>query len=144
MDTVVDRQSVEVLRVRADMNGGGPKAAFDVLEAKLHSLRGRRFYGCIWVREDQDDYFACVERLPTEDPEQLGLEVATIPGGKYVRRKVFDWLKVVEAGRMKEIGQEFAHGYTLDPRRPTLEYYRSMDELHILLPLAEGSAATTK
>jgi len=141
MDTIVDRPRIEVLRVRADMKGKGPKAAFDVLESKLPSLKGRRFFGTVRILDDDEEYYACVERLPTEDPEALGLEVGTIPGGRYVRRRVWDWESVVAAGKMKEISEEFARGYVLDPERPSVEFYRSMKELHILLPLAAATAS---
>jgi len=141
MDTIVDCPRIEVLRVRADMRGKGPKAAFDVLESKLPSLKGRRFFGTVRILDDDEEYYACVERLPTEDPEALGLEVGTIPGGRYVRRRVWDWESVVAAGKMKEISEEFARGYVLDPERPSVEFYRSMKELHILLPLAATTAS---
>ena len=141
MDTIVEREDVEVLRVRADMKGEGPKAAFDALESKLPSLKGRKFYGTIRILEDGEEYFACVERFPTDDPAKMGLEVATIPGGRYVRRRVSDWPSIVEAGKMKEVSEEFAHGYDLDPDRPSIEYYRSMTELHILLPVAQPEAS---
>jgi hypothetical protein len=140
MDTIVDRRQIEVLRVRADMKGKGPKAAFDALESKLPSLRGRRFFGTFRMLDDGEEYYACVERLPTEDAAALGLEVGTIPGGRYVRRRVWDWESVVAAGKMKEISEEFARGYVLDPDRPSIEYYRSMKELHILLPVATTTA----
>jgi len=144
MDTIVDRPAVEVLRVRADMKGSGPKAAFEALESKLSSLKGRKFFGTIRMLDDGEEYYACVEKLTTEDPEALGLEVATIPGGKYVRRRVWDWESVVAAGKMKEISQEFARGYELDPDRPSIEFYRSVKELHILLPLATPTAPPTR
>jgi hypothetical protein len=139
MDTIVDRPPIEVLRVRADMRGKGPKAAFDSLESKLPTLKGRRFFGTYRMLDEGEEYYACVERLPGEDPTTLGLEVGTIPGGKYVRRRVWDWESVVAAGRMKEISEEFARGYSLDTERPSIEFYRSMKELHILLPLAAAS-----
>jgi hypothetical protein len=140
MDTIVDRPAVEVLRVRADMKGKGPKAAFDVLESKLPTLKGRRFFGTFRMLDDGEEYYACVDRVPTDDPAALGLEVGTIPGGRYIRRRVWDWESVVAAGKMKEISEEFARGYVLDPDRPSIEFYRSMKELHILLPLAATTA----
>ena len=126
------------------MKGAGPKAAFDALEAKLPSIKGRRFYGSIRLLKDGEEYFACVERHASEDPVRLGLELATIPGGRYVRRKVFNWMKVVEEGRMKQISEEFARGHSLDDSRPSLEFYRSMSELHILLPLADSQSSLRK
>ncbi len=141
MDTVVERPQIEVLRVRADMKGKGPKAAFDALESKLPTLKGRRFYGTFRTLVDDDEYYACVQRLPTEDAAGLGLEAGTIPGGRYIRRRVWDWESVVAAGKMREISEEFARGYALDPDRPSIEFYRSMKELHILLPLAPTNAS---
>jgi len=118
------------------MKGKGPKVAFDALESKLPSLKGRKFFGTFRMRDDGEEYYACVEKLPTDDPAAFGLEVATIPGGRYVRRRVWDWESLVAAGRMKETSEEFARGYALDPDRPSIEFYRSMKELQILLPLA--------
>jgi hypothetical protein len=136
MDTMVVREPVEVLRIRADMEGKGPKAAFDALESKLPALKGRKFLGTIRMNDDGLEYFACVERLPTEDPVTLGLESCVIPGGRYIRRRIWDWSSVVAAGKLQAISQDFAKDYELDPTRPSIEYYRSMKELHILLPLA--------
>ena len=141
MDTIVDRPQIEVLRVRADMKGKGPKAAFDALESKLPSLKGRKFFGTFRMLDDGEEYYACVERFPTDNPAALGLEAGTIPGGKYVRRRVWNWESVVAAGKMKEISEEFARGYALDPDRPSIEFYRSMKELHILLPVAPTTAS---
>jgi hypothetical protein len=143
MDTIVDRPQIEVLRVRADMEGKGPGAAFDTLESKLSTMKGRKFFGTIKMLDEGDEYYACVEKLPTDDPETLGLEVGTIPGGRYVRRRVWDWESVVAAGKMKEISQDFARGYVLDPGRPSIEFYRSKKELHILLPLATTTSSPT-
>lgn len=123
------------------MKGKGPKAAFDALESKLPSLKGRKFFGTFRMLDDGEEYYACVERFPTDNPAALGLEAGTIPGGKYVRRRVWNWESVVAAGKMKEISEEFARGYALDPDRPSIEFYRSMKELHILLPVAPTTAS---
>ncbi len=143
MDTVVDRPQVDVLRVRADMNGKGPKGAFAVLESKLPTLKGRRFFGTIRAREEGLEYYACVERLATEDAATLGLESATVPGGRYVRRRIWDWAAVVAAGKMEELSQDLARGHVLDPDRPSIEFYRSRKEMHFLLPLAGSDAGPT-
>jgi hypothetical protein len=143
MDTIVERPPIEVLRVRAAMKGKGPKAAFDALESKLSSLKGRKFFGTVRTSNEEEEYYACVERLPAEDPETLGLEAGWIPGGMYVRRRVWNWESVVAAGKMKQISEDFARGYVLDPDRPSIEFYRSMNELHILLPLATTTSSPT-
>jgi len=135
MDSYVERTEVEVLRVRADMKGEGPAGAMRQLESRLPSLKGRKFYGVFRLREDGEEYFACVERAPQDDPAAMGLEVGTIPGGTYVRRKVMEWERVIAEGRLGDHFRELAQTYPFDPSRPEIEYYRSMEELHLLLPV---------
>jgi hypothetical protein len=141
MDTLVERRPTDVLRVRADMHGSGPRAAFGSLESKLRTLRCRKFFGTIRLLDEGEEYYACVEKLPGEDAAALGLDSGTIPGGTYIRRRVWNWESAVAEGRMKEIAKEFAEGYELDPRRPSIEFYRSVTELHIMLPLARPDAS---
>jgi len=140
MDSYVEREAIVVLRVRADMQGKGPSEAFRRLEGKLPTLRGRKFYGAFRLLETGEEYYACVERLPGEDAHALGVEEATIPGGLYVRRKLTDWQALVDAGKLPEIGKEMVQAYPLDKSRPELEYYRSMHELHLLMPVLSREA----
>jgi hypothetical protein len=135
MDTYVERSETEVLRVRADMNGSGPAGAMSILESKLPSLKGRKFYGAFRLLKDGEEYYACVERIATDDPERMGLEAATLPGGLYARRKIYDWEKIILAGKLPGYAREFAQAHDVDRTRPELEYYRSKSELHLLLPV---------
>lgn len=141
MDTYVARAAVEVLRVRADLAGRGPADAFDRLESKLPSLRGRKFYGTFQFVEGTEVYFACVASAPADDPLAWGLETGTIPGGLYVRRKVPDWEKVVAAGKLPGIFQELVLAHGVDRTRPSIEFYRSREELHLLLPVERRGTA---
>ena len=134
-DSYVERSEMEVLRVRANMQGKGPAEAMQVLESKLPSIKGRRFYGTFRLLPGGEEYFACVERTPIDNPEALGLEAATVPGGLYVRRKILDWEKVIAEGKLSSIFEEMVSRYRIDPDRPEIEYYRSMRELHLLLPV---------
>jgi hypothetical protein len=143
MDTFVERSEIGILRVRADMNGSGPHGAMQLLESKLPSLRGRKFYGAFRILEDGEEYYACVERIDTDDPERMGLETATLPGGLYARRKLFEWQEIIEAGKLPEIDREFVQVHDVDRSRPELEYYRSMSELHLLLPVLSRSTPKT-
>jgi len=135
MDSYVERTDVEVLRVLADWKGGGPAEAMHRLESKLPSLKGRHFYGTFRLLPAGEEYFACVEKLATDDPRTMGLEVGVIPGGLYARRKVFDWEKVIAAGQLGTIFQNMVAEYPVDRSRPDIEYYRSMKELHLLVPV---------
>jgi hypothetical protein len=135
VDSFVERPEVEVLRVRADWSGAGPAGAMHELESKLASLKGRRFYGAFRLLPEGEEYFACVERLPGDDPERLGLDVGHLPGGWYARRKVLDWEEVIRAGKLGEIFDDMIRLHGSDGTRPSLEFYRSTRELHLLLPI---------
>lgn len=135
MDAYVERSEIRVLRVLADMKGGGPAEAMQKLESKLPSIKGRRFYGAFRLLPDGEEYFACVERIPTDDPVGMGLDGGSIPGGLYIRRKVFGWSKVIAEGKLPSVFKDMVGHYDVDRSRPELEYYRSMTELHILIPV---------
>jgi hypothetical protein len=135
VDSFVERTEIEVLRVRADWTGAGPAGAMHELESKLPSLKGRRFYGAFRMLPDGEEYFACVERIPSDDPGRMGLDVGRLPGGWYARRKVPGWQEVIRAGKLGEIFRDMVRLHGSDDTRPSLEYYRSMSELHLLLPI---------
>jgi len=140
MDAYVERRTVEVLRVLADMRGGGPAEAMHRLESKLPSLKGRKFYGTFRLLPQGEEYYASVERIATDDPVDMGLDVGVIPGGLYVRRRVDDWEAVIAAGKLGSIFEEMVGYYTVDRSRPEVEYYRSMKELHVLVPVLSREA----
>jgi hypothetical protein len=134
-DSYVERPDVQVLRVLADMKGGGPAEAMQKLEAKLASVRGRKFYGVYRSLPEGEEYFACVEKAAGDDPIAMELEEARVPGGLFVRRKIFDWSKVIAEGKLPAACKDMAQYYDLDTSRPEIEYYRSMTELHVLIPV---------
>jgi hypothetical protein len=122
---------IEVLYVESATGLAGAAEAFDRLEARLPSLKGRKFYGTF--QPPAGPYRACVATRPGDDVTALGLETWTIPGGKYSRRKLADW-----ADRLPEIGRTFqrmAEDREPDPSRPSVEFYRSQKELILLLPV---------
>jgi hypothetical protein len=134
MDTTyVELQEMPVLRVKADMKGKGPKAAFTLLESRLPTLRGRKFYGTFQLTPDGEEYHACVVRIDTDDPEKMQLERGVIPGGWYTRGKLMDWEK--NLSKLAGLFEEMAHSHDVDPKRPSLEFYRSQAEMHLFLPV---------
>lgn len=134
-DSYVERPAIRVLRILADLKGGGPAEAMRRLESRLPSLKGRKFYGAFRILPDGEEYFACVERAASDDPVAMQVDEAEIPGGLYIRRKVFDWEKVISAGKLPSVSTDMVLHYVVDKTRPELEYYRSMTELHILIPV---------
>jgi hypothetical protein len=117
----VELKEIPVLRVKADMKGKGPSAAFNLLESKLPILKGRKFYGTFQPKPDGEEYFACVARIDSDDPEKMQLETGVIPGGLYVRQKLMDWEK--NLSKLPGLFEEMARTHDTDPKRPSLEFY---------------------
>ena len=118
-----------VMYVEAVDGLNGVPEAFEELERRLDGLRGRRFYGTF----DGERYRACVIPKDAGEPAALGLETWTIPGGRYARRKMVDWESKVHL-----IGGEFnamVAEHSWDETRPSIEFYRSLRELVLYLPI---------
>jgi hypothetical protein len=129
----VELQEIPVLRVKADMKGKGPSAAFNLLESKLPTIKGRKFYGTFQPMPDGEEYYACVARIDSDDPEKMQLETGVIPGGWYARGKLMDWEK--NLSKLPGLFEEMARSHDMDPGRPSLEFYRSQVELQLFLPV---------
>jgi len=126
------RLPVEVLCTEAEGGVLGAEDAFRRLEARLPTLRGRRFFG---VLAPDGTYRACVGRRPEDDPG--GMSLWTIPGGPYARCTMRNW-----RDRTDEIGPTFdaiAARTRADPERPSVEWYRSERSLVLLLPVLEDA-----
>ncbi len=112
------------------------EAAFQAVEKKLGTMKGRKFYGLLYGKPDDGEYFACVEKLRDDDPKTLGLEVREIPAGMYARRKIRYWYEDIAS-----IGSGFGilfDRYPHDTSRPTVEYYRSERDVYIFFPIKEA------
>ena len=48
-------------------------------------LRGRKYYGAF---DNDGEYRVCVQLREDDDPQALGLEVGTLPGGRYARERL--------------------------------------------------------
>ena len=48
-------------------------------------LRGRKYYGAF---NNDGEYRICVQLREGDDPHALGLEVGSLPGGRYVRERL--------------------------------------------------------
>ena len=122
-------EDIEVMYIVGENGLEGSEKAFNKLESHLSTLRGRTFYGTY----KSGEYRACVAIMPEDDPKSLGFNTCIMPGGRYIRRKMKDWLE-----RIPEIEQTFialAKQYSSDPERPSIEFYRSQKELILFLPV---------
>jgi len=136
----VEFQELTVLKVRADMKGEGPSASFRVLESKLPSLKGRKFYGTFRMTLEGPEYFACVVRQDSDDPVKMGLDPGEIPGGWYARRKLADWRAHVT--EIQGIFLDMLRVEQVAPSRPSVEFYRSQTEVQLLLPVLARTGVT--
>jgi hypothetical protein len=130
----VDRKQVPVMFVTVDDFPAGIAAAWNRLEAAVGSLGGRRFYGAFDPAARV--YRACVEMHEDDDAAALGLEVDTLPGGRYLRERVQGEPPEVYE-RIGPAFDELSRAAKADMSRPSLEFYRRRDEIDVLLPIAD-------
>ncbi len=133
--TVTQEAAFEVARVEAEGGPQGAGLAFDQLESRMPTLRGQRMYGVFYPGQSER-YFACL-RLDDAASDDFGFERAIVPGGLYGRCLIRDW-----NSRLAELPQAFdalqaeltSAGFLHDRGRPSIEFYRRIDELIIMIP----------
>ena len=80
------------------------------------------------------EYRICVQLREGDDPQAVGLEVGSLPGGRYARERLTG-----EPPRIYElIGPTFerlSRRPDRDPSRPGIEFYRRRDVIDLLLPV---------
>jgi len=128
---LVEREEIPVQFVRVGDRIEEIRRAWDDLEAAVGSLRGRRFYGA--SDPVAGDYRACAELRPGDELVP-GIETGTLPGGRYLRARlrgdppaVYDLIAPTFAELLRGAGH--------DTSRPSLEFYRRLDEIDLLLPV---------
>lgn len=130
---------IEVAWVRSEDGPAGSAETFHILESRMSELRGRRMYGVFF--QNTGDYY-CAVRLDDVQTDDMGFERGTIPGGNYARRKYKDW-----GSRIGEIATWFSQlqkectnsGLTINKERPSIEFYRSLTEVIIMVPVQQKS-----
>jgi hypothetical protein len=129
----IDEVTLDELPVLVVAKDGEPSEAagpaFSELEAALPSLRGRRFYG--YYEPSVKRYFACVV---AQDDDGRDLERDTLPGGAYARTRLHGQPPELY-GRIGETFDRVAKAVAVDSSRPWLEYYRSENQVDVLVPV---------
>jgi hypothetical protein len=131
MDTTL--KDVKVMFVESTNGPAGSGEAFNKLESKLSSLKGRKFYATFYYSTGQ--YRACVALEESDDPQQLGFETWIVPGGKYVQQRLENWTE--HADEIPDLFGKMSmeNKGRIDSSRPSIEYYKSQKELILLLPI---------
>ena len=127
----VTLEPVKVMYVEAKDGLSGVGTAWSKLESNLPSLKGRKMYGAYYGQDKV--YRACVAIINEEEPKALGLPMWTIPGGKFAREKVENFARRVEI--IGETFKSMEQEYRRDPNRWYIEFYRSQNEVILLLPV---------
>ena len=126
-------EDTPVIYVKSENGPAGATKAFNKLESKLPSLKGRKFYGLIFGEYPNLEYWASVAILENENPDTFGFPKWTIPGGWYAQTKLKNWSKNLD--KIPTLFKELVSKYEIDSTRPSIEFYRSMDELLLRVPI---------
>jgi hypothetical protein len=130
--TVV-REDVRVMFIRAwEDTPSAVERTWAEFEAAV-GLRGRKFFGAFDAQTRE--YRVCAQLEEDDDPERLGFEVGTLPGGSYLRVR----LQGEPPAIYNEIAptmQQLAQQADVDASRPSIEFYRRRDVIELLLPIA--------
>ena len=127
---VVERAETPVMFKRvADEPGEISRGMQEVEEAV--GLRGRKYFGAF---DTSGEYFVCVQLREDDDPQALGLEVGSLPGGRYALQRLTgeppDVYDLIEP-----TFQRLSQRPDRDPSRPAIEFYRRRNVIDVLLPV---------
>jgi hypothetical protein len=128
---LIERQDVPVMFKRVADEGDAIRAGVQEVEDAV-GLRGRKYYGAFDV--DGEEHRVCVQLQPGDDPQALGLEIGTLPGGRYARVRLTGEPPAIHG----LIGPTFARlsqRADRDSSRPGIEFYRRRDVIDLLLPV---------
>ena len=102
---------------------------------RLVGLRGRKMYAVADLVAGT--YSTCTPVRSGDDPELLGLNLGSLPGGRFLRGDLH--------GEPPEIYRSIAPGFDeleataggVDRSRPLVEFYKRHNEIELWLPVAD-------
>ena len=129
---LIERNDVQVMFKRvADEESAIGRGIAEVEEA-VGSLRGRKCYGAFGATAGE--YWACVQLREGDEADALGLEVGTLPGGRYARVRLQGDPPDLY-GRIAPAFERLAARADHDRSRPGIEFNRRHDTIDLLLPI---------
>ena len=129
---LVTREDVAVLFMRVGDEVEQIRRGWVELEQKVGSLRGRHFYGAMYA--ETGEYWVCVGQREGDYPEELGLELGSLPGGAYLLLRLHGEPPSVY-DRIGPAFEQLAHDADEDSSRPSIEHYRRFNLIDLLLPV---------
>lgn len=130
---IVEMKEVKIMYVVSANGVSGSRKAFDQLESHLQTLKGRKIYGIVFGIPPKETYWAAVALTGLDNPEKEGLKTGIIPAGKYVQERIDNWND--DISKIGKAFQKLAREYLVDPSRPSIEFYRSMKDMLVRLPI---------
>lgn len=109
-------------------------AGWERLES-IVALRGRKFYGAFYPVTE--GYRVCVEAKDGDVASMLGLELGSLPGGRYLRARLKGEPPAVY-DRIAPTFEAIAETHAADKSRPQIEFYRRRDEIDLLYPVPDA------
>ena len=130
---IIDLPEIKIMYVISNNGVSGSREAFNKLESHLQTLRGRKFYGLVFGIPPNDTYWAAVALIDSDNPDKEGLKTGIIPGGKYVQERINNWNEAILM--VGQTFQKLTKQYPVDSSRPSVEFYRSMKDMLVRLPI---------
>lgn len=131
--TVIERPLLQLAVARAESFPEGVADAFARVEGSLPTLRGRKFYGVAREGPQGVEYFAGVAIADETEAAVLGLPSMVVAAGPWARSRLAGGADSVASIPSVVDGLIARHG--MDPSRPVLEFYKSRDQLEVLVPV---------
>jgi hypothetical protein len=99
---------------------------------RLVGLRGRKMYA--QADERRNTYTVCTPVKEDDLPDQLGLQLGTLPGGWYLRGRLVGEPPQIY-GHIADGMAELRATTATDDTRPLVEFYRRRDQIELWLPI---------
>lgn len=129
---LVTRDDVAVLFIRVGAEVEEIRKGWVELEQKVGSLRGRHFYGAMYP--ESGEYRVCVGQREGDYPDELRLELGSLPGGEFLLVRLHGEPPAVY-DRIGPAFEKLAHDADADSSRPSIEHYRRLNLIDLLLPV---------
>jgi DNA gyrase inhibitor GyrI len=130
---VVQRAEVAVMFRRVTDDVAAIRRGWADLEGAIGSLRGRKFFGVFY--QPAEEYRVCVQVRDGDNADALGLELGTLPGGRYLRARLHGEPPAVY-DLIAPTVDRIAARIDEDPTRPGIEFYRGRDLIELFVPVA--------